>query len=160
MRFEKGDELRTSKLRQSKRYSDHVDTATVFTQSSEETEPKTKKARQEEEDEGVLENCNVLIDWLEEQNELLDKQNGGSPVTNQSIKDEIKAKEAEYNSLRMLAEAVIAEKRESTTSHITRTPLCLTRIRFAFSECSLRRSRKQAERTGSRVEQSSMEHGC
>ena len=60
----------------------------------------------------MLDNCDALIEWLREKRHQLEE---GLSSRDQSTIEEVKAKEAEYKSLRMLAEDVISEKRASTT---------------------------------------------
>ena len=120
VRFDKSDALRSSKIRHSKRYSDTGESSAFSAATPEERrEPKTKRAKQEEEaDEGLMENCDALIDWLQAKNRALGVNSGqskASPVADRSLMsqtaDELHEKEPEYKSLRMLAEDVIMDKR-------------------------------------------------
>ena len=71
MPLDKGNKLRAAKVRQSKRYSDNVD-ATIFAQSSEET-AQNKKVLVGGRRRSVLDNCDALLDWLQEKRYLLEE---------------------------------------------------------------------------------------
>ncbi|XP_055333361.1 dystrophin-like isoform X2 [Paramacrobiotus metropolitanus] len=121
MHFDKSDVLRTSKIRHSKRFSDTVDSSFSPPASDDNEQPRTKKAKQEEMDEGLMENCNALVEWLNEKESTLSSVQasaGSSPdiaLINQ-IKDEMHNREAEYKSLKMLGEDIITEKHAAGAS--------------------------------------------
>ncbi|OQV19328.1 Dystrophin [Hypsibius exemplaris] len=124
--FEKSDALRSSKFRHSKRYSDNGEagSSTALSPStSGDHQHLTKRIRQAVADEGLLENCEVLVDWLRQQHRALGVDSGQSnlsPVADKplmaQISQELSGKDAEYKSLRMLAEDIILEKRTAGQS--------------------------------------------